>query len=159
PAMQVADIFAMQVKLAQAGLDQRKAHVVARDVALQMRVNALHDPDGRQEKPVAIHHHLILGLRKPPTWPPPTENLQDFWASMKRSKAAPSPAVFIHDSPDEIRAKIRKAFCPPQEVTFNPILDWAHYLIFNEPDTSLTIERTPKNGGTVTFTSYDELAE
>ena len=71
PAMQVADIFTMQVNLAQSGMDQRKAHVIARDTALHMRINPLRDSDGRQIKPVAIHHHLLLGLRKPPTWPPP----------------------------------------------------------------------------------------
>ncbi|MHB8492254.1 MAG: tyrosine--tRNA ligase [Solirubrobacteraceae bacterium] len=159
PAMQVADIFAMQVTLAHAGLDQRKAHVIARDTALQLRVNPLRNAAGQQIKPVAIHHHLLLGLRKPAVWPPPTENLQDFWASMKMSKSDPSSAIFIHDSADEIRAKIRKAFCPPGEVEVNPILDWARYLIFNETGVSMTIERTPENGGTVTFDSFEDLAE
>ena len=33
PPMQVADIFRMGINLAHAGIDQRKAHVIARDVA------------------------------------------------------------------------------------------------------------------------------
>jgi tyrosyl-tRNA synthetase len=158
PAMQVADIFAMQVNLAQAGMDQRKAHVIALDTALKLQVNALHDAQGQKVKPVAVHHHLILGLKKPPVWPPPKENLQDFWASMKMSKSDPSTAIFIHDGEDEIRAKIRRAFCPPAEVEYNPILDWAHYLLFNEPGFTLHVSRTPENGGAVDFGSYEDLA-
>src|SRR5579871_1147584 len=69
PALQVADIFAMQVQLAHAGMDQRKAHVIARDTALQMKINALHNAEGQQIKPIAIHHHLLMGLRKPKVWP------------------------------------------------------------------------------------------
>ncbi len=159
PAMQVADIFAMNVKLAQAGLDQRKAHVIARDTALQIRTNPLRNAAGEQIKPIAIHHHLLLGLRKPAMWPPPTENLQDFWASMKMSKSDPTSAIFIHDSEDEIRTKIRKAFCPPGEVDFNPVLDWTKYLIFNEPGAALAIDRTSDNGGPVGFDSFDAVAD
>ncbi len=159
PAMQVADIFTMNVKLAQAGLDQRKAHVIARDTALKIRTNPLRNAAGEQIKPIAIHHHLLLGLRRPAIWPPPAENLQDFWASMKMSKSDPSSAIFIHDSEDEIRAKIRKAFCPPGEVDFNPVLDWTKYLIFNEPGVVMTIDRTAENGGPVQFGSFAELAD
>jgi tyrosyl-tRNA synthetase len=159
PAMQVADIFTMQVNLAQSGMDQRKAHVIARDTALHMRINPLRDSDGRQIKPVAIHHHLLLGLRKPPTWPPPAGNRQEFWASMKMSKSDPSSAIFIHDSEDEIRTKIRKAFCPPGEVEFNPVLDWAKYLVFNERGTVMRVDRTAENGGPASYDGFEEVAD
>jgi tyrosyl-tRNA synthetase len=159
PAMQVADIFAMNVQLAQAGMDQRKAHVIARDVANQMKVHPLRNAEGRQIKPVAIHHHLLLGLSKPSVWPPPTENVADFAASMKMSKSNPASAIFIHDSEEEIRRKIRKAFCPPGEEAFNPILDYAKYLVLNEPGSELAIDRTPENGGPVRFAGYEELAQ
>jgi len=158
PAMQVADIFAMHVQLAHAGLDQRKAHVIARDTALKLRVNPLRSAAGEQIKPVAIHHHLILGLRKPSVWPPPAENLQEFWASMKMSKSDPSTAIFIHDSEEEIRTKIRKAFCPPLDVTYNPVLDWTKHLIFNAPGCELPIARSAENGGPLHFSSYEEVA-
>ncbi|HZU76832.1 MAG TPA: tyrosine--tRNA ligase, partial [Dehalococcoidia bacterium] len=158
PAMQAADIFAMGVKLAHAGIDQRKAHVIALDTALKLQVNALHNAAGEKIKPVAVHTHLALGLKKPPVWPPPAENRQDFWASMKMSKSDPASAIFIHDDPDVIRQKIRKAFCPPGEVEFNPILDWAKYLLFDEPGAALEIDRTPENGGPVHYQSFDELA-
>ena len=46
PAMQAADIFALGVHIAHAGMDQRKAHVIARDVATKIRVNTLRDAAG-----------------------------------------------------------------------------------------------------------------
>jgi tyrosyl-tRNA synthetase len=75
------------------------------------------------------------------------------------SKSDPSSAVFIHDTPEEIQRKVRKAFCPPGEIIFNPVLDWAKYLVFHEPGRELRIDRSAENGGPVRFDSWDELAE
>ena len=158
PPMQVADIYSMQINLAHAGMDQRKAHVVARDVAMKMRVSPLHDAEGAQIKPVTVHHPLLLGLKKPSIWPPPEADLTDFWASMKMSKSAGSTAIFIHDTPDEIRAKVRKAFCPPDSATFNPMLDWVRKLAFPR-DGEFRIARTPEHGGDLRFTSPEEVDE
>jgi len=159
PAMQAADIFAQGVHIAHAGMDQRKAHVIARDVALQLRVTPLHGPDGTSIKPVALHHPLLLGLRRPPVWPVPQESARDVYAAMKMSKSDPASAVFIHDSPDEVRDKIRRAFCPPDSVEFNPVLDWIDKIVFRIGGGPLRIDRTPQNGGPVTFETYDEVAE
>jgi len=76
---------------------------------------------------------------------------------MKMSKSIPNSAVFIHDSPDEIRKKMRKAFCPEKEVGFNPVLDWAKYLIFRDKKSKLVVERPAKFGGNVTYRSYEDL--
>jgi tyrosyl-tRNA synthetase len=113
PPMQVADIFIMGVNIAHAGIDQRKAHVIARDVASKMRVSPLLDAKGEHVKPVCVHHPLLLGLRKPSVWPPPEADLSDFWASMKMSKSDKNSALFVHDSPDDIRAKVRKSSANP----------------------------------------------
>src|SRR3989344_8439615 len=61
PPMQVADIFIQGINLAHAGNDQRKAQVIARDVALKLSFCPLIDSNGKQIKPIAVHHHLILG--------------------------------------------------------------------------------------------------
>lgn len=159
PAMQAADIFAQGVHIAHAGMDQRKAHVIARDVAMQMRVSPLRGPDGATLKPIALHHPLLLGLRRPPVWPVPQADVRDVFASMKMSKSDPGSAVFVHDSPDEIRDKIRRAFCPPQEVAFNPILDWIDKILFRIAGGPVHIDRTPQNGGPVTFERYEDLAD
>ena len=157
PAMQAADIFALGAHIAHAGMDQRKAHVIARDVAMQMRIHALRGVNGAPMKPVALHHPLLLGLRRPPVWPVPPEAARDVFAAMKMSKSDPGSAVFVHDSPDEIMGKIRKAFCPPGEVTFNPILDWIEKLVFDIAGGPFVVDRSEANGGRVSFDAYDEV--
>ena len=158
PAMQAADIFTQGIHIAHAGLDQRKAHVIARDVALHIRINTLHAPDGTVLKPVAVHHPLLLGLRRPPVWPVPEDSARDVYAEMKMSKSDPHSAVFVHDSPDQIRDKLRRAFCPPDSVDFNPILDWVDQIVFRIAGGPWQVDRTPQNGGPVRFDSYDEVA-
>ncbi len=157
PPMQVADIFFQGIHFPHSGLDQRKAHVIAREVALKLRIKPLLDKSGNKIKPIAIHHHLILGLQKPPVWPVHQENLQDLWASMKMSKSIPNSAIFITEEPDSIRSKLRKAFCPEREIAFNPVLDWAKNLIFVNEKSELLIERLDKFGGDITFNSYQDL--
>lgn len=158
PAMQAADIFAQGVHLAHAGIDQRKAHVIARDVALQLRMLPLRTVAGTQIKPLAVHHPLLLGLKKPSVWPIPDDgDTRDVIASMKMSKSDPSSAVFIDDDPDTIRKKVRKAFCPPGEASYNPVLNWWKTLVFAETTEPVIIDRTPENGGQVAFSTYQEL--
>jgi tyrosyl-tRNA synthetase len=158
PPMQVADIFMLGVNIAHAGMDQRKAHVIARDVASKMRVSPLRDAEGAQIKPVCVHHPLLLGLKKPAIWPPPEADLTDFWASMKMSKSDRNSALFVHDSVDDIRTKVRKAFCPPDSATFNPMLDWVRKLIFAR-DGEFHIARSEAHGGPIHFASADEVDE
>jgi tyrosyl-tRNA synthetase len=157
PAMQVADIFAQGVTLAHAGMDQRKAHVIARDVARQLKIHPLLAEDGHtRRKPVAVHHPLLLGLGKPPVWPMPPEKSRDLLVSMKMSKSDARSAIFVHDAPDDIRGKVRRAFCPPGEASFNPILDWARHLIFGlREGQTLPLQR--KHGPAATFHSYEQL--
>jgi len=157
PAMQVADIFIQNVNLAHAGTDQRKAHVVARDVAGKLRVHPLRDQTGRTVKPVAIHHHLLLGLSKPTLWPIPKDRLRDVWTDMKMSKSIPGSAIFINDSPNDIEKKIYNAFCPAGEIHFNPIIDWVEHLILDAPGKSLTVKRNPSYGGRITYESITNL--
>jgi len=157
PPMQVADIFIQGLHIVHAGIDQRKAHVIARDVALKLTHKPLTDPQGRKIKPVAIHHPLILGLGKPPEWPVPPERLKEVLATMKMSKSKPDTAVFITDEPDDIRRKMKKAFCAEGDTSFNPVLDWAEKLLFRHPDFVLRIERPEKWGGNLEFSSYGEL--
>ncbi len=157
PMMQVADIFYQGVTIAHAGMDQRKAHVIAIDVASKLKYHPL-DWNGRRLKPVALHHHLLLGLQEPPIWPIKDEGqFKEMKASMKMSKSKPYSAVFIHDSPEEIMQKLKKAFCPAREVDYNPVLDWTEHIVFREEPTEFTIHRPSKFGGDVTYSTFDEL--
>ncbi len=156
PPMQVADIFIQDLTIMHAGLDQRKAHVIARDVAENLKIKKL-KAKNQTIKPVAVHHHLLLGLQKPPIWPMSKEQMRELWINMKMSKSMPGSAVFIHDSEEEIRDKLNKAFCPEKETEFNPILDWCKYLIFTDDRSKLKIERSTKFGGDVVYDSLNNL--
>jgi len=158
PPMQVADIFVQGVNLAHAGMDQRKAHVVAREVATKIRNPLRHDK--KPYKPVAIHHHLIMGLQKPTQWPFPIgQEETGIKESMKMSKSITGSAVFVHDTPDEIQQKMMTAFCPEGEVGYNPVLDWAKHLLFAKSKFVLNIERPAKFGGNTSFHTYAELEQ
>ncbi len=157
PPMQVADIFIQELNLVHSGLDQRKAHVVAREVAKKLTIKPLLNKKKQKISPLAIHHHLILGLQKPSIWPVPKENLQDLWSTQKMSKSIPNSAVFLLDTPEEIRKKMKKAFCPEKEIGFNPVLDWTKHLLFVDDKFVLNIERPEKFGGNASYDSYSKL--
>jgi tyrosyl-tRNA synthetase len=153
PPLQIADIFTMQINLAHAGIDQRKAHVVARDIAKKLTINPLKDKNGGSISPVAIHHNLIAGLGGP------VAGANDS-TTLKMSKSKPDSAIFIHDTPDEIRAKIKKAYGPPKEIEFNPLINWVQTLVFwGEEEGELTIERPEKFGGNITYTKFSDLVD
>ena len=157
PPMQIADIFIQEVNLAHAGMDQRKAHVIAREAATKLKISPLKDKQGRVIKPIVVHHHLILGLNKPPKWPVDKENLREVWSAMKMSKSKPNSAVFIDDTGDDIKKKINKAFCPEGEIEFNPILDWTKHIIFVNSPKGISIKREEKHGGNINYADYNEL--
>ena len=145
--MQVADIFHLGVDICQLGMDQRKANMVARELG----------PSLGFWKPVSVHHHLLLGLDAPPTWPLTEEKAKEVMSSIKMSKSKPTTSIFIYDPPEEIRKKVLRAFCPEKEVKFNPILEIAKYIVFRERD-ELVIEKPAKfGGGKLEYHSYGEL--
>ena len=156
PAMQVADIFSQGLNIAHAGMDQRKAHVVAREVALKLVTTPLHTKNGALAKPVAIHHPLLMGLNKPPV---NTEgkDMQEILSEMKMSKSVAGSAVFVTDSTEEIKEKMKNAYCPAQQVELNPVMNWAEHVLFTSPQSILHIERPTKFGGSVDYTSYEKL--
>ncbi|PIS20696.1 tyrosine--tRNA ligase [candidate division WWE3 bacterium CG08_land_8_20_14_0_20_43_13] len=160
PPMQVNDIFNLNINLAHAGMDQRKAHVIAREVATQLKIKPLLNPQNHPIKPVCAHHPLILGLTKPPVWPVKKEDLRETLSAMKMSKSNPASCVFITDSPDEIRSKIQQAFCPPREVSYNPILNWVQHLLYRgSEDRELVIKREVQHGGSLIVNTYQELED
>lgn len=149
PAMQAADIFTLGVNIAHAGTDQRNVHVVARDAAKELG----------EQKPVAIHHHLLQGLLPPVFTTDETgKKILDLEAA-KMSKSKPDSAVFIHDSPEEIKRKVMNAFCPEGEIEYNPILDWVKSLILASQGPTLQIKRDPKWGADLSYQSYPDLAK
>ena len=158
PPMQVADIFIQEVNMPHAGIDQRKAQVIARDVAMKLSFNPLINSKGSQIKPMAIHHGLIMGLGKPPKWPIKKEEFKDMLSELKMSKSKPDTCIFIHDSEEEIKRKINKSFCMEKEIEYNPLLDWVKKLIF-PIEGRLKISRPVKFGGDTSYNDDKKLEE
>jgi tyrosyl-tRNA synthetase len=150
PAMQVADIFQMDVDIAYGGMDQRKAHVLAREVA---------DKLGRP-KPIALHTPLLMGLSGSGRmdYSDAVDADDAKMIDMKMSKSSPDSAVYFHDGTDDIKRKLKKAYCPEGEVSENPILEMCKYIVFPNVD-SVKVERPEKFGGDIEFYRYEELEE
>lgn len=156
PPMQVSDIFIQGINMPHAGIDQRKAQVIARDVAMKLSFNPLKNSKDEQIKPMAVHHSLIMGLGKPPRWPIKKEEFKEILSELKMSKSKPDTCIFIHDSEEEIKRKINKAFCMEKETEYNPLLDWTKKLIFPIKG-KLKINRQEKFGGNVEYKTYANL--
>lgn len=66
------------------------------------------------------------------------------------SKSDPDSAIFMEDSVEDVKRKIRDAYCPEKISKDNPILDYTKSIIFASRET-FTIERPEKFGGNVYF--------
>jgi tyrosyl-tRNA synthetase len=142
PPMQVTDIFHLNVDICQLGMDQRRAHVLAREIA----------PKYKWKKPIPIHHHILLGLQGLQKKGTEEESLM----ASKMSKSDPKSAIYMHDSFDSIKKKITSAFCPEKIEEGNPILEYCKHIILKEIKT-MKIERPKKFGGDIEFSNYEEL--
>lgn len=152
PPLQVADVFALEAHIPHGGIDQRRAHILAREVALKIRFYPL-TVDGRRIKPVALHHRLLPALNISER-PKSKEELSE----LKMSKSIPQSAIFVHDPPEAIREKISRAYCPPRDAEYNPVLEILRIAAFREErKTPFIIERPAKYGGPLEFWSYEEL--
>lgn len=134
PCMQCADVFFLNVDICSLGLDQRKVNMLAIEYCDKIK---------RKQKPIILSHHMLMGLD----------------GSDKMAKSNPNNAIFMDDTPDEVRKKIKKAVCPPKVVEKNPILEYFKYIIFEHPATqeSITIRRKPEHGGDCIFYCYRTL--
>ena len=141
PAMQTADIFKLDVDIAHAGMDQRKVHVLAREMADKWK----------RKKPIALHARLLMGLQGPQKMGMDESAKADVEISSKMSKSKPESCIYIHDSEEEIKKKIGKAHCPPKVVEENPIVEICEYILMRDENARMKIEREKKYGGDVEF--------
>lgn len=130
PLMQVTDIKHLKLDAALGGMEQRKVHMMGKDMAKIL-----------EHKFIAIHTPLITSLKGP---------------GEKMSKSLPGSGIAITDSYEEIKKTIGKAYCPEKEIKDNPILQIAKLILFPKFE-SLEIKRPEKFGGNVSFESYEEL--
>ena len=141
PAMQAADLFGLEVQIAHAGMDQRKVHMLAHELA----------PKFGNAKFASVHGHLLPSLVGVQRMNPSEDEVVD----AKMSKSKPESAIFIHDSEDEIKKKISKAYCPEKAAEGNPVFEIAEYLVLR--DKPMKIERPAKFGGDLEIPDAEEL--
>jgi len=155
PSMQSVDIKALDVDIVHAGIDQRKIHMLVREIF----------PKLDWKTPVSVHHHLLPGLSESATSTSTAsmsdtsnneKKLDDSKIFSKMSKSNPSGSILIHDTEKDIFHKINKAYCPLKLPKDNPILEIVKHIIFHQYD-ELIVERPPKYGGNISYYSYDEL--
>ncbi|MGC8675998.1 MAG: tyrosine--tRNA ligase [Candidatus Micrarchaeia archaeon] len=144
PAMQVTDIFQMDIDICQLGLDQRKANMLAREIAQKF---------GRKV-PVAVHHPYLLGLKGAPN---AGALASDEGFVYKMSKSKPGDAILVHDDFETIKNKIGNAYCPPGIVEGNPLFNYLDLLVIDDKSAPIAIERPARFGGRLELANYAEL--
>ena len=142
PAMQAVDIRFLGVDIAHAGMDQRKIHMLVRDTFPKMGWKV----------PVALHHRLLPGLTGPAG--PPRQGGAGA-AGAKMSKSSPGSGILVHDTEDQVRSKIKRAWCEEGRTEANPLLEICRQMLFRPGP--LRVERPDRFGGDVEFGSYEEL--
>ena len=59
----------------------------------------------------------------------------------KMSKTIPDSAIFMDDSPNDVKIKIENAYCPlPEENKNNPCLEYMKYIVFESYPTPIELE-------------------
>jgi tyrosyl-tRNA synthetase len=145
PVMQITDIFQMDIDICQLGIDQRKANILAREVAHKYAWKV----------PVAVHHPYLLGLKGVPQGIKSKGEAE--LMQFKMSKSDPKSSISVHDTHSEIMAKINSAYCPERVIEGNPIFNYLEMLIIDDKTAPITIERPQKFGGPIEAGSYAEL--
>jgi tyrosyl-tRNA synthetase len=141
PCMQCADIFFLRANICQLGMDQRKVNMLAREYMEHKDVKKKY-----RFKPVILSHPMLMGLKQ---------------GQAKMSKSDPDSAIFMEDTAADVKRKIKKAYCPPQIVENNPILNYCSHIVFPKNNVlTVTINTTVdgvKSSETVDYKTYEEL--
>ncbi|MFH1240414.1 MAG: tyrosine--tRNA ligase [Candidatus Diapherotrites archaeon] len=131
PLMQIADIKHLKVDAVEAGIEQRKIYMLAREHISRI---------GYKKLPY-VYTPLINSLLGP---------------GDKMSSSIPNSMISTEDDAASIKDKIKKAYCKEKELDGNPILEIARYVVM--PRTKeLIIPRPKKYGGKLIFTSQEEI--
>jgi tyrosyl-tRNA synthetase len=130
PLMQAVDIKYLGVDAALGGLEQRKVHMIAKDMKDVLDYNF-----------VAVHTPLITSLKGP---------------GQKMSKSIPGSGISVTDSDAEIDATIKGAYCPEGVVEENPVLQIVKLVIFPKLE-GMEVKRPAKFGGNKNYEDYESL--
>ena len=130
PLMQVADIKHLQVDLALGGMEQRKVHMVGKDLSKVINYDF-----------IPFHTPLITSLKGP---------------GEKMSKSIPGSGISVTESKEEIQKTIKGAYCPEKEIKDNPILQICKLIIFQKIK-DFVVNRPEKFGGNISYQAYNQL--
>lgn len=135
PAMQAADIFEMNIDVAIGGMDQRKAHMFMRDIASKRG----------WEKATCLHTPIISSLKASGS------RMESF--DHKMSKSNPGGALLLHDTHEQIRKKMRKAYIAPDDPN-SPVYELAEHIVLAEFG-EIVVTPDPRFGEPSTWTDID----
>lgn len=130
PIMQVADIKYLKADVAEGGLEQRKVHMIGKDLKSVINYDF-----------IAVHTPLITSLKGP---------------GSKMSKSIPGSGISVTDSYEEIKKTINDAYCPIKIIEDNPILQISRLIIFPRIE-KFEIKRPERFGGNLEIRNYKDL--
>lgn len=128
PLMQALDIAHLGVDVAVGGIDQRKIHMLAREGLPELGYKA----------PVCIHTPILLGL------------------DGKKMSSSKGNYISVDDTPEDMKKKMKGAFCVEGEEKDNPVLALFRYHIMPRyPE--VVIRRPEKYGGDLHYPNFEAL--
>ncbi|MCK5587447.1 MAG: tyrosine--tRNA ligase [Candidatus Lokiarchaeota archaeon] len=131
PLMQSLDIGALNLDVAHGGMEQRKIHVLAREILPKLGFL----------KPVCVHGSLLSSIKGP---------------GEKMSSSKPETVILVHEKPEDIRKKMQNAYCVKGQEEDNFPLDVAKMIVFPVLG-ELTVIRPEKFGGDLRYTHIEDL--
>jgi len=137
--MQAADIFQLHIDIALGGMDQRKAHMYMRKVGDKYK----------WKKATCFHTPIISSLKASGA------RMESF--DHKMSKSNPNGAILLHDSPEKLRKKMRKAYLDPSDRN-SPIYELIEHIILPEFG-KITVTPKPEFGEPSTYSDLESLID
>jgi tyrosyl-tRNA synthetase len=131
PLMQSLDIGALNLDVAHGGMEQRKIHVLAREIL----------PKLGYKKPVCVHGSLLSSIKGP---------------GAKMSSSKPETVILAHEKPENIREKVKGSYCVKGQEEDNFPLDVAKMIVFPVLG-ELTVIHPEKFGGDVRYIHIEDL--
>ena len=127
----------MDIDVALGGMDQRKAHMFMRDVASKYG----------WPKATCLHTPIISSLKASGS------RMESF--DHKMSKSDPGGALLLHDTHEQIRKKMRKAYISPDDEQ-SPVYELAEHIVLAEFG-EICVTPDPRFGEPSVWTSLDDF--
>lgn len=133
PVMQAADIWWLNADIAVGGMEQRKVHMMTRDIFPKLEIS-----------PCAFVHTPLIA---------------DIETGQGKMSTSDGISISSADSEEEVFDKINSSYCPTspsEDGRENPVLQMYQYHIFPRNDL-VEIERKDEYGSNLRYTEYGEL--